>query len=254
MTTPPSGSPPPPPPPPPGWYPDPSGIGRRYWDGSTWGPQDSPPTPPTATPTRPLTPSTIMPPPDFATQLKSLKSWWTRQSVKRKATVVLSVVAGIAVVLFSKVAMQLAGSKEAPLCHTQTWSNESTAPYGGPNQPGLIGQEVRDGKLAFVVSALDVCRDGGIKLHMKVTNTGDSALKFTPSDQLLLRSPDHATGKVPNGGFECDRCSGKGEDLYINVGDSIETVVSYDVGRESPAITAFELHDSYFSSGVKVYP
>lgn len=26
------------PPPAPGWYPDPSGQGQRYWDGSTWGP------------------------------------------------------------------------------------------------------------------------------------------------------------------------------------------------------------------------
>lgn len=31
--------------PPPGWYPDPSGIGQRYWDGAAWTPWRHPPTP-----------------------------------------------------------------------------------------------------------------------------------------------------------------------------------------------------------------
>jgi len=37
-----------PPPSPPGWYPDPSGTGRRYWDGQQWGAHESeaPPPPP----------------------------------------------------------------------------------------------------------------------------------------------------------------------------------------------------------------
>ena len=50
---------PPPPPTPPGWYPDPSG-GRRYWDGSNWGPLTAPgdgqpvmPSPPPHTPYQP---------------------------------------------------------------------------------------------------------------------------------------------------------------------------------------------------------
>ena len=33
----------PPPLPAPGWYPDPSGVGQRWWDGQAWGPASPPP-------------------------------------------------------------------------------------------------------------------------------------------------------------------------------------------------------------------
>ena len=29
----------------PGWYPDPSGVGQRWWDGQAWGPPSPPPLP-----------------------------------------------------------------------------------------------------------------------------------------------------------------------------------------------------------------
>ena len=41
------------------------------------------------------------------------------------------------------------------------------------NESGGIGEEVRDGDLAFVVSAIDVCNDGYAKVAMRVTNTDD---------------------------------------------------------------------------------
>lgn len=140
-----------------------------------------------------------------------------------------------------------------PQCRTQTWSDRVTAPREA-NHPGAIGQEVRDGKLAFTATSFDVCKDGQIKLHMTVKNTSDSAKKLLAYNQLLLRHPDHASGEVPRGGFACDRCNGKGADIYINAGDSTDAVVSFDIGGEAPAIEAFELHDSMFSDGVKVYP
>ena len=40
----------PPPLPAPGWYPDPSGVGQRWWDGQAWGPASPPPIPAAALP------------------------------------------------------------------------------------------------------------------------------------------------------------------------------------------------------------
>jgi hypothetical protein len=40
----------PPPLPAPGWYPDPSGVGQRWWDGQAWGPSSPPPLPAAAVP------------------------------------------------------------------------------------------------------------------------------------------------------------------------------------------------------------
>ena len=218
---------PPPPPTPPGWYPDPTGGGsRRYWDGSAWGP-----------------------PPKPAPKESSLKSWWFGLSGNIQILVVAGVI-GAAILLVSLPG----GENKDKQCAAPSKSSQSHSTSSEFNAPGTIGEEVRDGKLAFVVTAIDACQGDPVAVHMKVTNTSTESLQFYPSSQELLRNPSHATGEVPKGGFACESCDGKGEKLFINPGDSIDTVVSFDVRNEEPAIEAIELHDSPLSFGVKVYP
>jgi len=121
------------------------------------------------------------------------------------------------------------------------------------NESGGIGEEVRDGDLAFVVSAREVCNDGYARVAMTVTNTDNTPTNFDPENQRLLRNLPPPTGPIPKGGFECQLCDGIGERVRINPGDSIATVVPFAI-KGDPAIMAVELHDSSLSFGVKVYP
>jgi hypothetical protein len=121
------------------------------------------------------------------------------------------------------------------------------------NEAGRVGQEVRDGKFAFVVTQIDACGGQPVKVAMTVTNTSDVPQIFSADDQVLLREPPRSTGEVPKGGFGCGRCDGEGKNLNINPADTVETVVLFDIEGEDPAITAVELHDSGSSMGVKVF-
>ncbi|MDV3123347.1 DUF4352 domain-containing protein [Mycobacterium sp. 21AC1] len=122
------------------------------------------------------------------------------------------------------------------------------------NEAGRVGQEVRDGKFAFVVSQIDACMGQPVKVTIKVTNTSDVPWTFSADDQVLLREPPRSTGEVPKDGFGCSRCDGEGKDLNVNPGDSVATIVLFDIRGEDPAITAVEVHDSGLSMGVKVFP
>ncbi|MEB3024101.1 DUF4352 domain-containing protein [[Mycobacterium] crassicus] len=122
------------------------------------------------------------------------------------------------------------------------------------NEEGRVGQEVRDGKFAFVVAEIDACVGQPVKVTVNVTNTSNVPWTFSPDDQVLLREPSRPTGEVPKGGFSCRRCDGVGKDLNINPGDSVATVALFDIRGDDPSITAVELHDSGLSMGVKVFP
>jgi hypothetical protein len=220
---------PPPPPTPPGWYPDPTGGGSRYWDGSAWGPAPSS-SPPQSAP---------MP-----------REKWTGLPGKTKA-IIIAVVS--AILLATLIFACTENKQQKPECAPSTAST-STPTSSDFNPPGTIGKEVRDGKFAFVVTAIQACQGGPIKVSMKVTNTGTEPERFSPSEQVLIRNPYHATGQVPEGGWACTRCDGEGEQLYVNPADSVATVVSFGINGEEPAVEAIELHDSIFSLGVKVYP
>ncbi|GAB88148.1 hypothetical protein [Gordonia rhizosphera] len=121
------------------------------------------------------------------------------------------------------------------------------------NKSGGIGEEVRDGDLAFIVSAIEVCNNGYAKVAVAVGNTDDISHDFDPENQRLLRNLPPQTGPIPEGGFECQLCDGIGDRVRINPGDAIATVVRFAIEGD-PAIMAVELHDSSLSFGVKVYP
>jgi len=175
---------------------------------------------------------------------------WTGLPGKTKA-IIIAVVS--AILLATLIFACTENKQQKPECAPSTAST-STPTSSDFNPPGTIGKEVRDGKFAFVVTAIQACQGGPIKVSMKVTNTGTEPERFSPSEQVLIRNPYHATGQVPEGGWACTRCDGEGEQLYVNPADSVATVVSFGINGEEPAVEAIELHDSIFSLGVKVYP
>jgi hypothetical protein len=267
---------------PPGWYPDPIVFGgRRYWDGVAWGPvepavaaitegtevsdtsatvpseqYDSAAVMPLASAEQTVSgvsrpPSVDAPPP--------VSLWWSKASRKKKviagtafATTVIAALWGI-----SYAGQQSnACSPAAPNSTRNDFVEENVLKDSLSdtwNKSGGIGDEVRDGDLAFVVSAIDVCNDGYARVAMTVTNTDNIATTFNPEYQRLMRNNPPQTGTVPKGGFECQLCDGIGDRVRINPGDSIATVVPFAI-KGDPAIMAVELHDSSASFGVKVYP
>src|SRR5258707_13907787 len=122
-------------------------------------------------------------------------------------------------------------NREIPPTTTRrlTTADSLSALLGERNEAGRVGQEVRDGKFAFVVTQIDACRGEPVKVAMTVTNTSDLQQIFSADDQVLLREPPRSTGEVPKGGFGCGRCDGEGKNLNINPADTVETVVLFDI-------------------------
>lgn len=254
---------------PPGWYADPAGGGgRRYWDGGTWGPiepataaettglADSPP--PLAPPSGGVGFAAVPPVPPQKTPLPVV-AWWAKSSRRQKGLAVGSAAAVVAGLVAFGVTTQRHNTACAPAA-----ANPSRKDFvqenvlkdslsDSWNKSGGIGEEVRDGDLAFVVSAIEVCNNGYAKVAMTVTNTDNIATNFNPEYQRLMRDLPPPSGTIPKGGFECQLCDGIGDAVRINPGDTISTVVPFAI-KGDPAIMAVELHDSSLSFGVKVYP
>jgi hypothetical protein len=126
-------------------------------------------------------------------------------------------------------------------------------------QPG-IGQEVRDGKFAFVVNGVSSSKTVGppddlktaqgtyVVVSMTVTNTGNRSQGYYGNNQKLVDSSgrefssDDLAGIAMNGDLD-------GTD--INPGNHINVRVAFDVpdGTEPAQVI---LHDSAYSGGVKV--
>lgn len=115
----------------PGWYPDPSDASRRrYWDGHTWGPlepTDQPPPPPA-------------PPPNK----------------KRRGLLIFTAV----LALFFVIAVLSNNDKQTSSGPSSTSGPAPSASAAAPTMAG-IGQEVRDGKFAFVVNSIDRSKTAG---------------------------------------------------------------------------------------------
>ena len=127
--------------------------------------------------------------------------------------------------------------------------------------PG-IGDEVRDGKFAFVVTAIEnpgdvydpdnVLADEAVGtwlvVHMTVTNIGDRQWSFSSGDQRLLW--DDKT-------FSAESFAWNGTSFEnLNPGLTLEAIVLFDVPEGIPEAgtgAVLELHDSVFSGGIEVY-
>ena len=125
-----------------------------------------------------------------------------------------------------------------------------------------LGEEVRDGKFAFVVTAIDnpgnvydpegLLADEAVGtwllVHVTVTNIGDRQWSFSSGDQRLLWDDKtfSAEGFAWNGtSFE-----------NLNPGLTLEAIVLFHVPEGFPQAgigAVLELHDSAFSGGIEVY-
>jgi hypothetical protein len=213
------------PPPNAGWYPDPSGKGQRYWDGSNWGPAA-----PTDTPT--------------SAPAKKKRRWpW---------------IAAVVVVLL--IIIGSVGSKNEKTSSTTAGSGSAVAV--APSTAAGIGQEVRDGKFAFIVTSVDSSDVAGdlsnefervqaqgrfVNVHLTVANTGDRSQTFSAADQKLT-----VGGKQFSPNNEAAVWT-HSLNVDINPGNSIPAVVSFDVPTGSATEGGtLELHDSGLSGGVTV--
>jgi hypothetical protein len=212
------------PPPAPGWYPDPSGAGSRYWDGRNWGP--------------------AVPPPATGGLPK-------KQSVP-KWVIVFAVIAVLMVI-------GEAGSHSNNSSSTSTSS--STATTTAPPPLAGIGQEVRDGKFAFVATSVDQSKTAGdpsvqietvtaqgefVNVHLNVTNVGDRAQNFFASNQKL---------QIGDKQFSANDTAAMwigSMTVKINPGNSIRAVVSFDVPPGTSNDGVLTVHDSTLSGGAKI--
>ncbi|MGB3485877.1 MAG: DUF4352 domain-containing protein [Mycobacterium sp.] len=219
-----------------GWYPDPTGKGQRFWDGQAWAAAPAPPPP------------------------KKGKSG------KIAAGIVAGFVGLIVIGNLGDDDTRPAVSSSAELSPAESSSvDASTVPAAAPVPavpvvlPG-VGEEVRDGKFAFVITGIDRSKIAGdlsnqfmqeeaqgefINVRMAVTNIGDEAQTFFATNQKLM-----AAGRE----YEADSLVAMWTDsssVEINPGNSIAAVASFDVPPGTVPET-ISLHDSFFSGGVDV--
>jgi Domain of unknown function (DUF4352)/Protein of unknown function (DUF2510) len=221
-----------PPPPAPGWYPDPSGAGSRYWDGGNWAPAAPQPA---------------------AGGLPKKK-----QSVP-KWVIVFAVIAVL-------IAIGEAGSHSNNSSSTSTSSSTATsaasaaAPPAPPPLAG-VGQEVRDGKFAFVATSVDRSKTAGdpsnqietvtaqgefVNVHLKVRNVGDKAQNFFASNQRL---------QIGDKQFSANDTAAMwigSMTVEVNPGNTIQAVVSFDVAPGTSNGGVLTVHESIFSGGAKI--
>jgi hypothetical protein len=144
-------------------------------------------------------------------------------------------------------------------------SSTTSAGIGGstgaaaPGAPG-VGQEVRDGKFAFVVKGVRRSTGEGmakprgefVVVTMTVTNIGNEPQSFFIQNQKLI----DGSGKQYAADFSAASWinSGQGNEsmlMDMNPGFTITTQVPFDVPVGTTA-SAIEVHDSAFSGGAKI--
>jgi Domain of unknown function (DUF4352) len=230
-----------PPPRTPGWYPHPSSTGSRYWDGNNWGPA-SPPGAGTPAPPR---------------KKHRVPTW----------VIVFAVIA--VVVAIGAIGSHRGSGHSASQSSSNTGSqrigagpsSEAGRPPSTPPTLAVVGQEVRDGKLAFVVNSVDRSKTAGdpsnkvetvtaqgefVNVHMTVTNLGDRTQSFFAANQKLLIGGNEFS---PNGTAAMWIGS---MTVGINPGTSAQAVVSFDVPPGTSDGGVLTVHDAIFSGGAKI--
>ena len=154
-----------------------------------------------------------------------------------------------------------ATSTAAPDATTTTTTTEAPAATTTEALPGT-GDEVRDGKFAFVVTEVEnagkvydpegVLDDEAVGVwfvvHMDVTNIGDEEQTFFAGNQTVTWDGKEFSAA----GFTWNGTNAEA----INPGLNLEAVVMFDVPDAFPeggVGSVLELHDSAFSGGVNAY-
>lgn len=165
----------------------------------------------------------------------------------------------LALILIGVVAGAGGGSKKA--------SNSSTASTDTATKSASvakIGESVRDGKFEFTVASIK-CGETSVGtnqyltkqaqgqfclLNVTVKNIGSEAQTFDSSSQYLF---DGAGAKLSADSSASLYANPEGSTFLnqINPGNSVTGIVVFDIAKGVTPVSA-ELHDSAFSSGVKV--
>lgn len=124
-----------------------------------------------------------------------------------------------------------------------------------------MGQEVRDGKFAFVATSVDQSKTAGepsiqvetvtaqgefVNVHLNVRNVGDQAQSFFASNQRL---------QIGDKQFSANDTAAMwigSMTVKINPGNSIQAVVSFDVAPGTSNDGVLTVHDSIFSGGANI--
>jgi Domain of unknown function (DUF4352) len=140
-------------------------------------------------------------------------------------------------------------------------SSEAGSRPSTPPALAMVGQEVRDGKFAFVVNSVDRSKTAGdpsnkietvtaqgefLNVHMTVTNVGDRTQDFLASNQKLSIGGNEFS---PNGTAAMWIGS---MTVGINPGNSVQAVVSFDVPPGTSSGGVLTVHDTIFSGGAKI--
>ncbi len=182
------------------------------------------------------------------------RNWFWRHKIM---TVILAI---IAIAVISSAA---GGGNKTNSTNTKTASTPKTSTKAAVLPK--IGEVARDGKFEFTVASVK-CGQPSVSdtsgyvtksaqgqyclLALTVKNIGDKQQYFSESDQKLLNA-----NKVE---YSSDSTAtlylSNNSDSFlaqINPGNSVDGVLVYDIPKDQTPVTA-ELHDSAFSSGVKV--
>ena len=146
---------------------------------------------------------------------------------------------------------------------TNSSKTTTTTKTDSKAQATKIGEAARDGKFEFVVKSItcgkpNVGSDYSTKtaqgqyclLDVSVKNIGNEAQSLSSSNQFLYNAQNQ---KYSADDVATYTAAPSGSTWYdnINPGNSVEGVVVFDIPKDQTPVTA-ELHDSAFSSGVKV--
>lgn len=188
------------------------------------------------------------------------KNWFARHKI-------LSII--LALILVGIIASAANGGNKSNNNQTQPTNNNSaqSSTNSTPKkqeQLARIGENARDGKFEFTVKSIDcgksvvgpnqylqkTAQGQFCLLTLDVKNIGDQQQTFSESDQKLLNNAKQQ--------YSADTTAtlynSNNSDAFlaqINPGNTVEGVLVFDIPKDQTPVTA-ELHDSPFSSGVKV--
>lgn len=180
---------------------------------------------------------------------KNSKNWFLRHKV-------LSVI-GVLVIL------GIIGTAANGENSTTTNSNDGSSASGNSAKTAKLNEAATDGKFEFTVASVE-CGKSSVGnqylnktaqgqfclLNVTVKNVGDQSQLFDSSNVSLY---DSEGAKFSADGVASSYANTDANTFLnqINPGNSVTAVVVFDVPKGKTPITA-ELHDSPFSSGVKV--
>lgn len=185
---------------------------------------------------------------------KDNKSWFRRHKI---LTVIL-VIIGIAII-----SNAAGGNKDSGNQNSGNQQNQSANKKEEP-KVAKIGETARDGKFEFVVKSVECGRPSvGANqyatktaqgqfciLTVSVKNVGNEAQGFFSMNQKILNAQNQQFAADDSAAIYLDP-NVTTVFSNINPGNSVEGKLVFDIPKDQTPATA-ELHDSAFSSGVKV--